>query len=337
MRIQGTQVIVHLGRIPPYVSHYAAIAASALPEISTFLVADAKKVPQIRNVEVINARELLSVKVRDDIQAALSNLGIDPTWRGGYWTRIFMRFALVEAFMNRRGKNGVAIQLESDILSSLSDQLLHEILAHVGPECRMPFIDHDTAGPGLMLAASPAALARACGFAMRSLLDGDTYSDMRALANAQDAGLVRPLPSYGSQSDFAVPIRTSAGTQSARLVFDAAAAGQFLFGIDPRNNRGIVRPGYLETRGGLDPGQWENWRIVAGTDQRSRLACDMGEGPAVFANLHVHAKISIREPTEDDKYWARVLSIANGLDSPRSNLKLRALGLDSLRQWLHGN
>lgn len=331
---RGTQVMVHLGRLPRYASHYAAIAAAAVPTMNTVLIMDSNRRPKIPGVGVVSAKDLADFEDLKRIQGSLSKLGIDPHWRNGYWSKIFMRFVLLRTFMESTREPGLAVQLESDVLSSLSPELLTSTLPHLYSGCYMPFIDNQTAGPGLMLALAPPYMAEACRFVIEALHDQITFSDMAALALAQEAHLVKPLPSRESESAIAIGLAGVSDTEEAKLVFDAAATGQYLFGIDPRNNNGIVKPGYLETRGGLDPGRWANWRIQVTRDGRERVTCEMGSGTVVFANVHVHSKVIAPAPSHRDPSWIRTLRVANGQEPAKARLRLSAIGLNSLRRMI---
>lgn len=334
LETHGFQVIVHLGGLPRYVTHYAAIAAASLPSARTYLITDTHRQVGYPGIERVRAQALVGTRRISQIQDALSRLGIDPRWRSGYWTQVFMRFALVEAFMNQLGDRGFALQLESDILSTLSPAMIALTVPHLDGGCYMPFIDEETAGPGLMLAKSPSHLAEACRFTLEALFEQITFSDMAALALAQESGLVKSLPSHASESPFAMRFEGGGEIEYAQLVFDAAATGQFLFGIDPRNNNGIVKSGYLETRGGLDPGSWKDWRIQEGSDSQPRVTCDMGSSRAVFANLHIHAKSLVPPPASGNKSWKRTLDEANGNATPRAQLRPSAMRLASIRALL---
>jgi hypothetical protein len=334
VEVRGTQVIVHLGRLPGYVSHYASMAAGALPEFDTVLVVDSTKLPKVPGVTVLPAQDLATPRSNIQIDSALSALGIDPHWRGGYWRRIFLRFELTDALMRSSRRNGAAVQLESDVMSSLSPQLLARVLSQMDERCYMPFIDDRTAGPGIMIATSPEGLSRACRLVLETLMSGASPSDMTALAS--DSGSVAPLPSRVTDSSFDIGLLGEGDGHRARIVFDAAATGQYLFGIDPRNNRGVIQPGYLETRGDLDPGAWADWRIILCDDGRTRVACTMESATAVFANIHMHSKVAVNAPSINDPEWIRTLSVANRFERPRSRIDLQAVRQIGLRRLLRG-
>lgn len=332
MEVYGTQVIVHLGKLPGYVGHYASIAAAALPGFDTALIVDSPRGLDYPGVRVLPARDFVSPELHRQIDNALSALGIDSGWRGGYWRRIFLRFALVDAFMGSISGDGLAVQLESDVLSCLSSQLLVDALPNFDGRCYMPFIDSHTAGPGIMISSSPTGMSQACRLVIRTLLDGISPSDMEALA--RDSKVVTKLPSQAAESDFHIRVLHEPDQPHARVVFDAAATGQYLFGIDPRNNKGKLEPGYLETRGGLDPGKWSDWRIVRCADGKSRVACTMESETAVFANVHVHSKISVNAPSTTDPQWASVLRVANRLESAKPRMDFSALRQIGIRGLL---
>lgn len=336
MTARGTQVVVHLGKIPSYVKHYTQLAAQALPEFDTILISDRAKLPAIRDVIVLPAQEFSRSESRAQIDSSLSRMGIDPNWRDGYWRKVFLRFDLVDAFMRRVDRGHIAIQLESDILSSLSLPIITEALEQRSSPCLMPFIDSQTGGPGLIIAKSPTGLSAVCAFVIDALKSGISASDMTALALARDSGFVTALPSDAQDSRLNLSITSEGLEHAARIVFDAAATGQYLFGVDARNNKGRIQPGYLETRGGLDPGVWTNWRVVDCGDGRSRVACSTDSGTAVFANIHIHAKVTVDGPSSKDPVWGKALRVANGHESPESSLDFRAVRQIGVRRLMRG-
>ena len=141
---------------------------------------------------------------------------------------------------------------------------------------------------------------------------------MNALAKAGEAGLLGPLPTQPEQSNTTMTIQLfdtfgqPGESQEADCIFDAAAVGQYLFGIDPRNNSGQLIPGYRETRGGLDPGQWTDWRLALSNDGFTRPTFVHNSRRFVLLNLHVHAKTIVPRPSLTDESWDDYLAIANG-------------------------
>jgi len=140
---------------------------------------------------------------------------------------------------------------------------------------------------------------------------------MQSLAGAATIGLTEQLPTTTRMNSTNVDVTIldvslkGISHESAQIVFDAAAVGQYLFGIDPRNNCGVITPGFRETRGGVDPGLWTDWTFCKTADGIVRIAFRDDLRLGVLVNLHVHAKIVLPKIVPDDPQWSRWLSVAN--------------------------
>ncbi len=337
MSIGGYQVVVHLGHCPVYVGHNVGIAALALPDFETFLIVDRKMKQAPKGVTILNVDSLVENAEVRKICASLSNLGIDPKWRGGYWPKVFLRFSALRALMTKVESDKLSLQLESDILSAITPALIEPIDRLIGTACGIPFIDSNTGGPGVMFAAKPSILSEVCQFVLDQLNSGMETSDMKALALAKRDGLVMEMPSVPGGDALRMGIWLGQEYFTAEVLFDAAAVGQFLFGIDPRNNGGVLIPGYRERRGDIDPGLWRDWSIVECEDGTQRVACLTESGPVVFANLHIHSKQALPPIDKEDQFWSRVIRIANGFEGSRPQIDLKYLTLNKFKNILRMN
>jgi hypothetical protein len=318
------QILVQLGPIPDFVWHYAEQNHQLNPQFATVLIADAKAVSPRTGITVVPFDSLVSPAELQELTLALVASDIDPHWRKGYWLRIYGRFLALRNYCNQSGldPHTPVIHLESDMASFITEQLLTEILHESDALNRMAFIDTETACPGVIVSRNAAAMAALCAAVLTDVHAGRNRSDMQSLAMA-DSHLLRPLATLPEQSMRTMQVRTADAEgvlgqeQPAALIFDAAAVGQYLFGIDPRNQQGILMPGYRETRGGLDPGYWQNWSLALCEDGVTRVTAKAGDQLLVLANLHIHAKIIIPRPEIGNEYWNTQLGIANGLIGAR--------------------
>lgn len=317
----GTQIFVHLGKLPLYARHYASLAAANMPGYRTVLIVDRDVHTPIRDVEILRSQDLIGEEFAASLADSLNRIQVDPTWRKGYWLNVFLRYALIEAFVAKENPSGNAIHLESDVLSALTPSLVEAQLETVRDQCLVPFVEVDKAGPGIMLARTGKSLSRACSFTLSALREGLTSSDMVALAKASDAGLVYPLPTAASAPPTSVATIQVQDEGDALVAYDAAAVGQYLFGIDPRNNGGVLVAGYRERRGGIDPGEWRNWGLAMCSDGVVRVRCLIESQVVVFANIHMHSKALVPQPTHGDSIWTHALNVANGLEGAQAHVE----------------
>ncbi|HBJ73414.1 MAG TPA: hypothetical protein DDY88_06875 [Actinobacteria bacterium] len=318
------QILVQLGPIPDFVWHYAVQNHQLNPQFATVLIADAKAARPREGISVVQFDTLVSTAELQELTLALESSNIDPHWRKGYWLRIYGRFLALRNYCNQSGLDPgtPVIHLESDMANFITEQLLDDSLREFNALNLMAFIDADTACPGVILSRTPAAMAMLCSTVLEDVQGGRNRSDMKSLALA-GSQLLQPLATLPEQSKHTMQVRTAdangvlSAEQPASLIFDAAAVGQYLFGIDPRNQQGLLVPGYRETRGGLDPGLWQDWSLALCQDGITRVTARAQGRLLVLANLHIHAKIIIPRPEIGSDYWRTQLGIANGLIGAR--------------------
>lgn len=334
MGSSGSQVIVHLGALPDYTYRNLELAALHLPNFETILVVDSRLNRTPTNVTVMQLDDLVTRQQVNKIRIALKQQGIDPNWRKGYWTQVFLRFLVLKELARQLDPAIPMVQIESDVISFLTPELIERLNVWVGDLCGMPFIDAETAGPGLMFAKHPAAMAKVCQFVLDRLESGLEVSDMKSLARAVQEGLVSELPSLPRDSGLRINVQVGQQAEKATVLFDAAAVGQFLFGIDPRNNNGILVPGYRERRGDIDPGLWRNWAILQCGDGIERISCEVEDNRVVFGNLHIHSKQVLPPVSSLDPVWLQTVRIANGLQGFRPEIDIRYLAKTWLKRLL---
>lgn len=327
----GTQVFVQLGRIPPFAVTYVEQAAAMAPSFRTVLISD-RKTPDLRGVSTVPLGNLVTVSDVQSLTARVAAAGFNPRFRGGYWPRIFMRFLAMERYLRAVDVDGPAVHLECDVASFASEDLIRMELMNRGEAVLIPLIDDEAACPSIIIGRSAGDLADVAGFVLERLGRKRGQSDMGLLAQSVKEGVAGRLATHPAASTFSLSVsrvgaELSDGGPSpmekARVLFDAAAVGQYLFGIDPRNNRGVLIPGYRETRGNLDPGSWSDWHLARGEDGITRVAFRADGELGVMGALHVHAKSVVPLPSNDSSEWAEHLAIANHQRGPVARVQAK--------------
>jgi hypothetical protein len=72
-------------------------------------------------------------------------------------------------------------------------------------------------------------------------------------------------------------------------IFDAAAIGQFLFGIDPRNCKGFLYNGFENENKGFD--LWKLRYLVDLESGKASVSQSDGSNKTNLYNIHVHSKL----------------------------------------------
>ena len=314
---KSQQIFIQLGRLPKYGRYSLKHAKLVNSSLRTILISDRVLSPYIEGVECVPVSSVVSKREFDQLRVSLAASGFDPRWRNGYWFKIFGRFLILRNYTTKQPNHVAGMHLECDVASFVSEGIFQSTLDRMKAPTALPFIDSNTACPGIVIARSMKDLAALSDHVVQEVHNRSGLSDMQSLAGAATIGLTEQLPTTTQMDSTNVDVTMldislkSRVRESAQIVFDAAAVGQYLFGIDPRNNRGVITPGYRETRGGVDPGLWTDWTFCKTADGIIRIAFRDDLRLGVLANLHVHAKIVLPKIVPDDPQWSRWLSIAN--------------------------
>lgn len=334
--MSGLQLFVQVGPLTTYMKDFIEQAAKLNSTFKTTLITDQKSVA-INSVEIISLDSVIPLHVITVLTEKVRAAGFDPSFRNGYWVKIFTRFLAISRFLESTAPQGPVVHLECDVTSYVSKEVIESTLESFrssSADVFIPFIDSKTACPSIILSRESSSLIEVCDFVLENLGRNVGESDMSLLAYAHECGLVSALPTLTNQSTIMMPYRELSMTKtskdqegntepSAHIIFDAAAVGQFLFGIDPRISNGLLTPGYLELRGELDISRWRNWRIVTCADGLDRVAFSSENQTFILVQLHVHAKIRVPMPRSGNRFWDECLGVANGLIEPKSKIYIR--------------
>jgi hypothetical protein len=320
--VSGVQIFVQLGKIPDFAFHFIVQARQVNPHYRTVLVTDQRAANLADGVEVVRVDQVVSAPEISQLANALRSSQYDLSWRKGYWLRVFLRFLVLRNYCASHQGAGPFVHFECDVASYATRPMLEEFLTGMLTPSAMPFIDDATACPGIVLATSAQAMATLADMVIQDVLSGAGRSDMESLAKARAVGLLEAMPTKAQDARTFMKVLplTEDGQRSsphaANIIFDAASVGQYLFGIDPRNNGGILIPGYREPRGGMDPGDWSHWGLAVCEDGITRVTFRDEGQLGVLANLHVHAKAVIPRPSGNCPNWTKWLDVANGVAPP---------------------
>lgn len=299
-------VLVHLGNsLPEYLQICVEQIFVFHPGAHVYLIAQPDcQVPfQISNkghFALVSTDDLpvsnLHRKFKEGVQ-------LDAAFRGGFWVYAMERFFYLSSFMQKYG-----IQ---DVWHLEYDNLVYCDLTRIQTELdRLPFslfltLDNDERCiPGILYVREYGVLENLLQYYVaRSMKRRQT--DMRSLAGFRfhRKRLVSQLPVL---PPWLLPARgglKSPAGMSARqprlyamygadqpVLFDAAALGQFLGGVDPRNQAGNTR-GFVNESSVFRP---DTVKILWTSDEQGRrypyIAAPANQESLRIANLHIHSK-----------------------------------------------
>lgn len=227
------------------------------------------------------------------MQSLFNNLTHDKTFWDGFWFKTIERFFLLENYMGRNPSESI-LHIEADVL--LLPNFPFEKIEKIPNGLAFPIISESQAVASVFFVRDLHSLRTFLNFAFEYSLHDPTATDMSILANyALNSGDVFILPTipkyYAPNYDNSELFRRSQMKENSELdsLFDGATYGQYLFGIDPRNNLGNRKIFKVFPNHFVNPSKFEFF--LGNLDSSVRL-CFQDESGAVNALccLHVHSK-----------------------------------------------
>ena len=295
-------VFVHIGPVLP--AHLAVAVAQArrFNACPVWLVAPEqalKKASLEAGLRTVSCEALgLSGRHRQFHQVAT----LDRNFRDGFWLHTTGRFFYLETLMARAGLTHV-VHLENDVMLYADLQELLPVFDRYYPAMAATFDAPGRCVPGFVYARNATALDRLNRFIVQVFAHTDrTPNDMALLAGfrstfGNEALDTLPIVPVGCPHLLAERLGPGSGRGKAfwnrfepfDSIFDAAAVGQYLGGVDPRNTGGANTVGFINETCVFDPSRYRyQWQ----RDDRGRrvpFAVDKG-GAYRVNNLHIHSK-----------------------------------------------
>lgn len=298
-------VFIHLGsQIPSYLcdaTHQARLFNDASVRIlvvaEQYAIDNALQNPLFDqdNVEFVACEKLIKTEVHKLFSQKSS---LDRNSREGFWFKATERFFYLDELMRQYDLHDV-VHMEYDNMLYVD---VHELL----PVFRRynniaaTFDAEDRCIAGLIYIANPESLHSLVSFftdmASRGVFEMQAIALFKRMHSADDIDhLPIVMPEYVEQYG----LRSTIGQTTAHpenymkyitefdSIFDAAAWGQFLGGIDPRNGPSI--PGFINETCLFNPSRIEcKWKI----DDKGRKVpyAYMGDKGYRINNLHIHSK-----------------------------------------------
>jgi hypothetical protein len=249
------------------------------------------------------ALEDIGVSEKHEIFLEISPL--DRAFRGGFWTHTTERFFAIESAIEKYSLKNV-VHLENDVLLYCDLNLVVPKLFRLYCGIAATFDNDTRCVPGIMYIPDAGAIGKLTDYILTAL---QTPMSVREVANINDMALLGSYRLLGATAidhlpiippDYPAELRSASGHVAADascysknfdtlgMIFDAAALGQYLGGIDPRNDR---RPshGFVNESCLFDP---RLLKVRMARDARGLVVpvVETASGIHPVANLHIHSK-----------------------------------------------
>lgn len=320
---EATLVFVHLGTaVSPILNVSAGHAHTFNPSATIALITDASELHKGFPGEVIRYSRLPEDAWLDRLERRFPEKALDT---GGYWIKTIERlFAL--STIRELHTTGPIMQVESDVFCATTPEIVKGLARRYAVPA-LPRLSVHLACPSLIYFPDEPSLQLVL-HQLRGLAERRSgwFTDMELLSQAIARGFMDELPTTPEDA-LDVAITGPSGEvhdATRRVIFDALAIGQYLFGQDPFHTSGRRISGHLWPDFPRDIREW-HWDFTP--DSPAMLTAETPRGRVEIANIHLHAKIdpgALGPPPS--KIWTTAIDEANGT-SPRSTGAETYLGI----------
>jgi len=231
--------------------------------------------------QVVNNSKTLSKKLRHDVE-----------FRAGFWVKTLTRFLAIRDLMQEQQISNV-LHIEGDVLCFPTFPF--EKFKSLKEELAFPLESPRLGIASILYVRDLKAVKRLCEFALDEVERDPTTTDMRVLGRYREEFKERVLvlPTFTSleqvneryiNEDLIHEILRSEKLFGG--IFDSVSLGQYLFGIDPKNHRGIVKSFLVNSEHLINP---QKYRFI---DKRDSIAVETDEKNRLsdIYSLHIHSK-----------------------------------------------
>jgi hypothetical protein len=231
--------------------------------------------------------KLIAVELLQDSFQFYQNSQLDKNFRGGFWALTSLRFFYIYEFMRLYNISNV-IHLENDVLIYYN---CDEIIGRFDKEyIYLPFDTYSRNIASIMFIPNASVFKMVLEHYDFGRTDMDNFSNIMKVA-----GHIKQFPIFVSSTNSTttdeIRFVTSNYDKFGGFIFDAAAMGQYLGGVDPRNISGDST-GFINETCIIKYNTYSFFWIVNDDINRPFIIIDEKKIP-IF-NLHIHSKNLVR-------------------------------------------
>ncbi len=221
------------------------------------------------NIELIDCNEL------DDFDFGEQSK-LDKHFRDGFWHYCSLRFFYLYSYIKKYGITN-AIHIENDTLVYEDVDKLKPLFKN---KVYVPFDHHTRVIPSFIYIPSSESF--------RPIIENynKSLNDMENLAKF-DESIIEPLPIFPIVNNIVLKFNKNYNYNHIDCIFDAAAMGQYLGGVDQRNQDGDTR-GFINETCIIKYNHFQFYWI--GNDNLYKPYILIEDNLVQIINLHIHSK-----------------------------------------------
>lgn len=294
-------VFVHLGpSLPEYLEDavFQASLFNSPDEICVIVNKQALEKPNnLGRFATIFIAENLEITERHS--AFRKNSTLDKKFRDSFWFYTSERFLYLDDFMQQYNFQDL-FHIENDVALFVDLKELLPIFKQEYKDQIAAVFDNDSRCiPSFIYAANKNAMAHLAEFVVENADLGQNDMEVLGLYKKQYPAKIKNLPIIPASYSASYQLESTNGCKTQndaaystnidkfKSVFDAAAIGQYLGGIDPRN--GSSSPGFINERCLFNPEKFNYEMQIDGAGRLIPCLLFLGEYYRIN-NLHMHSK-----------------------------------------------
>ena len=247
-----------------------------------------------RNIEDLKIKNLEVKKIDymdTNWQAIKDNLKHDLNFRNEFWFNSLGRFGALYKYMEMEGINSL-LHIESDV--TFFPNFPIETMSKLKDVLAYPLQGDGQGIASVFHVGSRESLSHFLAFCREQVQLNSKSTDMTILYNFfnefPEKVLILPTLPKLESNDVEIKFRQSVASQNLDLlggIIDAISIGQYLFGVDPRNRRGIKKL-FWE-----DPTHWVKPSLFRYEFVDNELFAIKDKANIKVFSLHIHSKDSL--------------------------------------------
>ena len=230
-------------------------------------------------------------------------------FEGGYWEKTLTRLLALSYLKNSIDERSAVFHLESDVLMAIPFELILSIISseYESSLPLYPRLGNKGIGSIIYFPDFSAISTFINHSAMLINSSKQKINDMELLGYALENNWAAELPSFPRGKN-----KSTCKHNSKFLLFDGAAVGQYLLGVNPIHTNGIIVSGYKNPYAEIDFSdvKWEVSNFPGSKFPTIKLV--YMENIYFMANLHVHSKELLSQISLTSDEWKRIIYEANG-------------------------
>jgi hypothetical protein len=284
-------VFVYLGKkLPQYFIRNITYFQKTFPNIRHWVVTDENKVLQKLLSSGFNAY-FVGEELKEAFDEMSVRLSHDMSFRSGFWMKTIGRFHAIQNLMIEENLEKV-IHVEGDVLCL--PQFPFEKFEKMKQGVAYPLEAPDLGIASVLFIQNTKAMNLLIAFTEEEINRNPQTTDMRILGRfaKEYESEVFLLPTFSLEdqvnsiySGRSIVQSIIANEGKFQGVFDSVSLGQYLFGVDPKNSRGVVKKFLTNNNHFVNPRKFEFLK----SGESIAVANSNGHLSSLFS-LHIHSK-----------------------------------------------